>query len=410
MEDMEEDRPGPTWSMDRAPSPPESFEDEIQTVNRSEDQDGTEECGVTDLLDQDLDPSWLYENIETHVMSLATFMGSASQLFGPGKSVQRATNYMLCDRWTRADGSMNKLIKVDVEYAEDFLEHEFDPGSIRFRRDIDSIIRYSQQLDILASVKVHCSVPAHTIPNMLLGTFSSQGKIVVLFPGLWSASVKLGDRWIPTAIVEQFYNLVLAAPSLRELNEGQVHILAMYSAAMANQRDEGGQMHWHSINMSANCMKDFGEMLKTRANSLEQAAFCDLWFMFEVKGSKDEFVHELQEMEIASKFIEATSWIGPDTRANDQWWIDIEVEMYCPGHCLKIHTGKHSEILWCMFPELGTQAHRGKVKEALDHPQFIRDYAGQLEQLAGFRWQPRKCDKEVFNSTHMCRRITWTRC
>jgi hypothetical protein len=229
-------------------------------------------------------------------------------------------------------------------------------------------------------------VPAYQIPNFCLGSWEHHGQINVLLPNMWQHVGEGASRKIPVDIQERIYNHCIY-PALKEVNPEHVtHLHNTYKQAISNQRDKRSTLHQTSTSIPADMVDFFGQQFAFLAKHSGERAIEDVIFMVELRGTKSLFTWRHGHPEERAEAFDLLSdlflpgWLEQRALA----FVDVATEVYMPGHCLRVKTESHPDILQWLMPDL-SQRH---AQEAAQLPTFLQDPIAQIYSLSGFRWQP----------------------
>ncbi|KAI9436165.1 hypothetical protein H4582DRAFT_2078784 [Lactarius indigo] len=279
------------------------------------------------------------------------------------------------------------------------------PAIPRFTRDFDSAIGVTRNLPYtspfnvfpVASFRDTLTKPNHVkgpiflpdgkvtyaplekIPNCAFGTVGSRHLTRIFFPSLYSASV------MPCLRQEQLAKLYddCIWPAVMEVIPTQAsHWPVNYHSAMVQSQDTAGRRHLGSLAVPPIFLVEFCTALTNRLDDIPE--FEMAYFGHELRGLKGGTAHDdegtLPE-EAFNTFFEHVDTARID---QDNWLVDVGLEVYDPGMVVQWSRHCHPAILRYLMPLLSD----AEIAALQRRKTFHLDNVSQLDDFAGFRCEP----------------------
>ncbi|KAH9011420.1 hypothetical protein EDB83DRAFT_2234050, partial [Lactarius deliciosus] len=225
-------------------------------------------------------------------------------------------------------------------------------------------------------------VPLNHIPNCGLGTVVHCHITRIFFPHLYNQTVqqpKLGNRHLA-----QLYNECIR-PAVMEVIPSQAsHWPVNYTSAFQQAKDTRGRLHYGSLAVPAKHLVHFCDALRNRLEAID--SFKDSYFCHELRGLKGGTAHTEDEEGRNPEEAFDTFFDSVDTTCinEDNWLVDVGLEVHDPGMIVQWSRSAHSEILEYILPTLESD----QRERLQDRRTFHLDNVALLDDFAGFRCEP----------------------
>jgi hypothetical protein len=157
-----------------------------------------------------------------------------------------------------------------------------------------------------------------------------------------------------------------------------------HSIAMTLGRDAKGKLHFGAQPISANKIKTFSAKLLELFDQHDDLA--EAFFVHELRGLKSDYgldLHDAQDRQDA--FDSAFHLFDMQSIREDQWFVDVTLEVCHKGHVLQFLTKAHRRVLKFLLPN----ASEGMIEDILkSSAQYHCDLSAQLADIGGFRSLP----------------------
>lgn len=171
-------------------------------------------------------------------------------------------------------------------------------------------------------------------------------------------------------------------------------------------RDQKGLLHHGTNDLGAAQLPQFWKRLLDLFQLHETLA--DAFFVHELRGTKGGSHHKLHVPNASRIALSQVMYIfDKDLINDDNWFIDVALEISRPGHVIQWLTSGHRHVLKYLLPLAGT-----KVDDILrSATQCHIDLNGQLSDIGGFRTLPGsrgKLDSVVYGNVYsLCKNTTY---
>jgi hypothetical protein len=157
-----------------------------------------------------------------------------------------------------------------------------------------------------------------------------------------------------------------------------------YSSAFQQAKDTRGRLHFGSVAVPAVHLVDFCDALCARLDEID--SFKGAYFAHELRGLKGGTAHTEDEdgrnpEEAFETFFDNVDMARID---EDNWLVDVALEIYDPGRVVQWSKFAHSAILEYILPTLDSD----QISTLQGRSTFHLDHVAQLEDFAGFRCEP----------------------
>lgn len=157
-----------------------------------------------------------------------------------------------------------------------------------------------------------------------------------------------------------------------------------YSAAMTLYRDTNGRFHFGTVDFPANLLGSLGMKLRELFQMHENLK--DAFFVHELRGTKGSSHHNPTNAEDQQRALDGVlDLFNRDLIKDEDWVVDVGIEVRHEGHVLQWLTTSHRHILEFILPSASEE----NITAVLaSRQQYHRDLNAQLEDLSGFRALP----------------------
>ena len=156
-----------------------------------------------------------------------------------------------------------------------------------------------------------------------------------------------------------------------------------YSAATTLYRDDKGRFHFGTMDLPSHILGKFCDKLLELFQ--QHADLRDAFFLHEIRGTKSESHHQLNEKERCLALDGVLHRFDRLKMNPDNWFIDVGLEVRHEGHVLQWLTSGHRQILAFLLPS----ASADQIGAVLKSPsKYFCDLSAQLRDLGGFRAIP----------------------
>ncbi|KIP01488.1 hypothetical protein PHLGIDRAFT_80512 [Phlebiopsis gigantea 11061_1 CR5-6] len=153
---------------------------------------------------------------------------------------------------------------------------------------------------------------------------------------------------------------------------------------MKQNRGVQGHLYFPTFDIPPGDLEAFGNKLREQLKLIP--TFQDSFFLHEWRGIKGGCIHDGEDDEEVDNSLDQafdaidismlTQPLDPDS-----WYVDIGLEIQCPGHIVQWLEDAHTTILHYALP----QHNQREIRSILRSPKFHVDTAALLYDLAGFR-------------------------
>lgn len=167
------------------------------------------------------------------------------------------------------------------------------------------------------------------------------------------------------------------------LPEHTSHWPPTYTTAYALAQDQARRLHFSSIDIPAPHLGDFVDHLRQKLE--EFAEFDKFFFVHEYRGLKGVTCHDGSKgQHILQAFDALTDDLNMDLIDMENWWVDIGMEVCCPGKVLQWAEDGHGLLAEYLLPHLD----RSGIRGLMGSKAWSRDTSALLYDFAGFRVAP----------------------
>ncbi|KAA1479711.1 hypothetical protein DENSPDRAFT_789502 [Dentipellis sp. KUC8613] len=223
-------------------------------------------------------------------------------------------------------------------------------------------------------------VGVHMIPNLGLGTVDRRHLVRICFPRLYSTT---RTPALSQPQIAAFIDKCLLPTVAALLPNHVAHLPVDYRAAFLNAYDRRGQLHFPSRDLPAACLEDFATELLERMETIPE--FRQAFFLHELRGTKSAHPHSPSSPQERDEALQdLMSCVHPGVIDVEDWLIDVGLEIRVPNKIVHWCSFRHGQILSWLLPN----ASEAQIARAMRSPSFLVDRAAQLDDLAGFRFEP----------------------
>ena len=157
-----------------------------------------------------------------------------------------------------------------------------------------------------------------------------------------------------------------------------------YKSAFQQAKDTRGRLHFGSIAIPAVHLVAFCSALYKRLDSID--SFMEAYFCHELRGLKGGTAHTEDEDDRNPEEAFDTFFDNVDISRvdEDNWLVDVGLEIHDPGKVVQWSKSAHSEILKLILPSLDSN----QIGKLQSRRTFHLDSISQLDDFAGFRCEP----------------------
>jgi hypothetical protein len=227
-------------------------------------------------------------------------------------------------------------------------------------------------------------VPMHKIPNIALGKIGLRHVTRMMFPHLYDKDTPPA---LPSATVAKIYNEGIRPTVAAICKERLSHWPPSYSAALTNAKDIHGRLHFGTKDLPPYLLDEFASTLRQKLDLLPKLG--GMYFMHEVRGTKGYTVHDPDDNQERWTSLERElEYLNFDSIDLKDWFIDVGLEVYLPGHVLQWLEDAHLTLLNFGLPKQGRDHPNALFSLKSDQRKFSTDRVAQLKEFAGFRCMP----------------------
>lgn len=215
--------------------------------------------------------------------------------------------------------------------------------------------------------------------------FDTRHQARVFFPGFYSPHQ-------PPSIPSETFPLIYECVVLPAVKACSAELAlpwpVNYELAQRRSRDAHGRLCPVSQDIPPNLIRKFATEFLTRLEALDPR-FAGAFFEIEVKGVKGTTLHDPSDADARSAALARVldplvlRRLSP-TEVQDDWFVDVALEVHEPGHCLMWSTEGHCRVIEHALPSLDEEQARSLTHSS----KFILDPAAHLTAFAGFRLEP----------------------
>jgi hypothetical protein len=224
----------------------------------------------------------------------------------------------------------------------------------------------------------------HKIPNIHFGKWGERNAIRIVFPGLWNA-----DRTSVQLTNEERKDLYEKGirPAIVSLHEDSTEWPATYEDEVWRARRKKGGFAFRGVPLGDWCLPHIGQRIREELQNRDVHWANGFKFMHQVRGLKSASRHSpLANNPLAAlrEFLETIglSTIFDGNDESDLWWIDVGLEVHCPGYCMQWRTDSHAEVVQ---HALQLTAGQGQRITTLGSSKYSRDLCSHLLDVSGCR-------------------------
>jgi hypothetical protein len=172
-------------------------------------------------------------------------------------------------------------------------------------------------------------------------------------------------------------------PAVQEAIPSQLsHWPVNHKAAMTLARDKSGHFHFGSLGIPPISLVAYCDALIRHLDALP--GFENAFFGHELRGLKGGTAHTDEGRHPEEAFDTFFEHMDVDRIDQDNWFVDVGLEIYDPDMVVHWSKHAHSAILGYIMPSLDDAQLRAMQRR----PTFRLDNACHLDDFAGFRFDP----------------------
>lgn len=225
------------------------------------------------------------------------------------------------------------------------------------------------------------SVDLHRIPNVCLSTADVRQKTLIFFPRMYTRGEA---RHLTKEELALLYDSCLRPAIATVVPSSLSHWPVSYQACLMAMKDKRNQFHPTRRDIPSHRLDQLCTELR---NNLDQYTyFKDSFFVHEWRGLKGATCHDPEDpdqcdeaFQAAFSMLRTDELLGP--HGDNEWYIDVALEVYSPGLVLQWRTDSHEQLLQYGLPS--APPHR--ITTAVNGSHFKKDVSSLLYQLSGFR-------------------------
>lgn len=224
-------------------------------------------------------------------------------------------------------------------------------------------------------------VSMHTIPNFAFGKVAARSVVRVFLPRMYGVNA---SNKVPSQDLQLIYDECLRPLVAQHMSNMATHWPVSYTSALTLYRDNKGRIYPGSLDIPAHILPIFGQDYLNRLAAL-RPSFRDAYFVHELRGWKGATIHDpSHEPDKAAALEDLLRCLDMDLVNQDEWQIDVAMELGVPGHVVTWRTSNHHQLLHHCLPTLNNE----EVTNLMDRQAFILDPTMHLKDLSGFRCSP----------------------
>lgn len=180
-------------------------------------------------------------------------------------------------------------------------------------------------------------------------------------------------------------------PAVMEIMPNQAsHWPVSYAAAVRQSKDRRGILHLGTVAVPSDLLVPFCAAFRSRLDSIEY--FKESFFCHELRGLKGGTAHQEDNEgrnpeEAFDTFFDNIDEARID---EDNWMVDVGLEIYDAFRVVNWSRSAHSQILKYLLPSLDSE----QVDKLQKRDTFHLDNVAHLDDFAGFRCEPGKRSRE----------------
>jgi hypothetical protein len=207
----------------------------------------------------------------------------------------------------------------------------------------------------------------------------------IFFPHLYHKTQK--DPKLTQEHLAQLYDDCIRPAVIEAIPSHSSHWPVNYSTNFLQARDIKGKLHFGTIAIPPAHLVAFCDALLPHLDSID--SFKKAYFVHELRGLKGGTAHTDNDDGINTEdaFNAVFDNVDMSRVLEDNWHVDVALEIHDPGMVVQWSTSAHSAILKYILPSLDSQ----QISKLQKRPTFHLDHVAQLEDFAGFRFEPGLC-------------------
>jgi hypothetical protein len=178
------------------------------------------------------------------------------------------------------------------------------------------------------------------------------------------------------------YDMCIRPAVMQVMPSQASHWPVDYHSAFVQSRDNNGRLHFGSMAVPPISLVGFCDALLANLDALP--GFEDAYFGHELRGLKGGTAHTDEGRYPEEAFNTFFEHIDEDRIDQNDWLIDVGLEIYDPGMVVQWSRHSHAAILKYIMPSLNNNELRALQRRKTFH----LDNASQLDDFAGFRCEP----------------------
>lgn len=222
-------------------------------------------------------------------------------------------------------------------------------------------------------------VPLSKIPNCALGSVGSRHLTRIFFPKLYLDNA---EPCLQRDHLKSLYDNCIRPAVMQVIPSQASHWPVDYQSALDQARDTTGRLHFSSMAVPPICLVEFCDALLALLDAVP--GFEQAYFGHELRGLKGGTAHEDEGRHPEEAFNTFFEHVDTGRIDEDNWLVDVGLEIYDPGNIVQWSRHSHPAILKYLMPSL-TDA---EVCSLQRRKTFHLDHVSQLDDFAGFRSEP----------------------
>jgi hypothetical protein len=204
----------------------------------------------------------------------------------------------------------------------------------------------------------------------------------IFFPRLYNQ--KDPQAKLSAEHLAQLYNECIRPAVLEVIPSQASHWPINYSSAFQQAKDTRGRLHLGSIAVPAVHLVRFCDALRAHLESID--SFKQSFFCHELRGLKGGTAHteDKDGRNTEEAFDTFFDNIDMSRIDDDNWNVDVALEIHDPGRVVQWSRSAHSEMLKYILPKLDSS----QINRLQQRNTFHLDHVAQLDDFAGFRCEP----------------------
>jgi hypothetical protein len=229
----------------------------------------------------------------------------------------------------------------------------------------------------------------HLIPNLCLARISQRHIVLLFFPALWSQHVTNSrdtHQFTPQEL-GHIYDDCIRPALLHVAATDTGHIPASYADELFRIQNPRGGFSYGTLDVPRHKVNSFGRKL-TYLLQAKLPFAKDCFYVHQVRGTRAASTHVGDDnLDRHDALIDWVDWASEQDDTTS-WYVDVGLELRMPGKCLQWRQDAHQALMQhVLVGESHTAIQR--MRGPTSH-RYTCDVASSIEELAGFRCEPRR--------------------